>query len=1111
MRVVGSRTRRIDWDEVTAGASAYTDDLPFPDALIARFLRSPHPHAQIRTLDVSRALRAPGVASVVTAADLREGLRYHHHGGDLADRPPLARDKVRYVGEEIAAVAAETREQAEAALRLIDVRYRRLRSNLTTTESRRKRATVIHDHRPDNVAVRVRRRWGKPASAPIEISGRYSSGRQSHASMETNRTIAKWDAEAARLDIWTSTQVPYFIQKEVSEALGLDRGQVSVREVAVGGGFGSKSKISEHEVLVAALALKTPGRPVAVVFTREDEFAYTKPRHHFAVDIRMGVDTDGRLLTQDAFITVDNGAYNHYGPSVTSFACSIMGSLYPVARAHIDADLIYTNTVPGGQFRGYGAPQATFAVECLVDEVADRLGIDPIDLRVRNAHESGNVTHAGWELVNAHVKECLTEARRLIDWDARRTASGRGSGVGVAIAMHPSGSHAYEGANRSEAGISIGIDGRVTVRFGGADPGTGQRTLLAQAAAEELGLDPNDIDVKMMDSDDTPFDMGSWSSRGTFMGVSATRDAARSACDELISAAADKAGVNPSEVRMADGHAYAGNDSYEFGDLAALLGGTDGLSVESEFISNTSLVTPDGIANISPTYSFAAHAVAVEVDESTGKVDVVDVVAVHDSGVAINPIDTEGQVTGGVAMALGAALGEEVVYEQGKMVGPGYVDYALPRAADLPQIRVSLIEYPDPLGPYGAKGIGEAAINPTAAAVANAVANAIGVRIRDLPITPDKVLSALAQRDNRQRRWRRVRKPSAWWNAFVRWTYPRGLFRLLHGFGTKFARRRDVRPITAVERPLTVGDAIELANSEGSVPTGGATDFLVTRRLGLDDRHVVVSLRKVGETRGIEALDNGHLRIGASATLADLARHPAVPDVLRQTTMLIASPQLRQTATVGGNLCQQKRCWFYRSGFDCFKSGGWTCPCYAVMGDHRYYHAAMNAHRCQAVTPSDLATTLLALDGVVQVHSQTGGRYIPVGEFYEGPGEPALARGEIVIAVEIPLQEDRAGAYDKLTRWHGDFAMVSVAASAIVQGSRLHDVRVVVGALAPTPVRLHSVERSIDGVSLTADVIDRASTAWLTQVDPLPGNEWKIDAAYGMIKGVLEKLAGVGG
>lgn len=590
------------------------------------------------------------------------------------------------------------------------------------------------------------------------------------------------------------------------------------------------------------------------------------------------------------------------------------------------------------------------------------------------------------------------------------------------------------------------------------------------------------------------------------MGVSAVRKTARAAADELRSAAGEKAGVESSSVELSDGYAWAKEDRYSLGDLAILVGGPDGFGVEEAYISDTSLVSPDGVADISQSYSFAAHAVAVQVDESTGEITVVDAVAVHDSGTVINPTDAEGQVSGGVAMALGAALGEELQYEQGKVIGPAYVDYALPRAADLPPIRVRLIHGGNPRGPYGAKGIGEIALNPTAAALANAVSNAIGVRVRDLPITPDKIITAIAERDAKVRRWRRARNLSTLWNGVVRWLYPRGLLWVLHRYGRNFARSPSTRPIQSVERPDTIKKALSLVSSPEVAPVGGATDFLVTRQLGLDNRNVVVDLKGVKDLARIERHEGGLIRIGASVTLAELMASDDVPRVLRDTAEQIASPQIRESATVAGNLCQQKRCWFYRSGFDCYKAGGPTCPCYAVIGDHRFYHAAMQAHRCQAVTPSDLATTLLALNAVALVDGPDGSRQLPIEYFYEGPGEPALRHGEIVSALEIPSQSGRMSVFEKLNRWHGDFAIISAAASAVTTEGRFRDTRIALGAMAPTPIRLNAVEEELEGLSFSDPAIEKAAAAWLGEVDPLPANEWKVEAAYGLIKRALRNL-----
>lgn len=1113
--VVGRRTRRIDWREATSGQTTYVDDLHPPDLLVARFLRSPHPHARILELDTSAAERLPGVAAVITAADFGE-VRYLHHGPPLADRRPLAKDKVRYLGEEVAAVAAETAEQADAALAAIRVRYAPLPTAATVDEARAVEAPVLHDEHPDNVAQSLRRSWGEPVRVrpAATVSGRYYFNRQTHLCLETNRTTALWHPDAEVLELWTSTQSPYFVRKDVANALALDKFQVKVRDVAVGGGFGSKSKISEHEVLVAALARKAPGRPVRVRYTREEEFACTKTRHDFWTALETDVDADGRLLEQRARIVVDDGAYNHYGPSVMSFGCSILASLYRTPRVDISAELVYTNKQPGGQFRGYGAPQTTYAAECHMDEIAERLGIDPIDLRLRNIHEQGDVTHPGWRIVDTRLAECLERARAETDWDRKRREGGDGRGIGIAISIHPSGSNVYAGSHRSEAWVTLTSEGGITVGFGGADAGTGQRTIIAQVAAEELGVRAEDVDVVMMDSDRTPTDFGAWSSRGTHMAGKSVRAAARAAADGLRDLAAEKLSVAADEVALRDGEATAGSDAVDFGSLVAMApDALDGqVRFEGVHEDDTELGDPGGRPrNISPTYAFAAHVAEVEVDRATGAVTVLGITAVHDSGTPLNPTDFEGQVYGGVVMGMGAALGEELVYEDGRLANPTLLDYAAPRAGDVPPIRVIAVDHEDPAGPYGAKGIGEIALNPTAAAIANAVAHASGARVRDLPLTPDKVLAAIAQAQGRRPRsyalWRR---PDRWWIALLRWLYPRGLHTLLHRVGTRAARRRPRGPVEQVVHPREVGDALAALGAAGAQAIGGGTDLLPAREEGLSAPRVLVDVRAVTGLRDVVETPAGDLRIGGAVPLAALAEHPALAgdEAVRAAVARIASPQIRQVATVAGNLCQEKRCWFYRSGFDCYKRSGPTCPCYAVRGDHRFYHAVLGGHRCQAVTPSDLATVLAALDASVAVEGPRRRRVLGLDELYTGPGETALAGDELLVEVRVPAAARRRRTrFDKLDLWQGDFAIVSAAASLEIADGVVRDARIVLGGVAPTPYRARDSEAALRGRALDDATAWRAAEAWTRHAHPLEHNGWKVDAAVGLLRRTIRAAA----
>ena len=427
--------------------------------------------------------------------------------------------------------------------------------------------------------------------------------------------------------------------------------------------------------------------------------------------------------------------------------------------------LVDTAMVPGGQFRGYGSTQTSFALECLMDELAAKLGVDPLELRRRNANLAGETTAVGARLGSARLVECLDAVRAAIGWDAARAQKRPGIGVGVASGVHVSGSYVGPGANRSDAAIDILPDSRVRIRFGGADAGTGQKTILAQIAAEELGVDIGAVDVLTMDSDRTPFDMGAWSSRGTHYGGHAVRQTALAAAAKLRTLAAAELGDEA--LVLENGVVRNARGSVAIGELARRSNeAVEGvLSIETSFVeANVEMADREtGQGNVSASYNFAAHAARVTVDRRTGRVRLLDYVAAHDVGIAINPTLVETQAIGGTVMGIGPALGEEVIFEQGKMANPAFLHYALPRAGDLPRIRPILIEGGDPLGPYGAKAIGECGVNPPAAAIANAVHDAIGVRVRDLPITPDKILTALAAREGRTRRHALWRRPSRWW------------------------------------------------------------------------------------------------------------------------------------------------------------------------------------------------------------------------------------------------------------------------------------------------------------------------------------------------------------
>ncbi|MCF7548027.1 molybdopterin cofactor-binding domain-containing protein [Pseudonocardia sp. WMMC193] len=1119
---IGARVRPLDWDDRSVGRVAYTADHVVAETLAGRaplhgaILRSPHPYAEIRRIDVSRAERMPGVRAVITAADFAPGITYLHRGAPLSDRPPLAAGVVRHVGQEVAAVAADTPELARAGLRAIRVRYRVRRAPLTIGASRRAGAVRLHERTTaePNVAQHLRIEWGDAAAgraaASVRVAGRFVHPSVSHACMEPNTTLAAWDPDREIVELWTSTQAPWFIAKEVSHLLGLRHDQVVCREVAVGGGFGSKSKASEHEVLAAALARKA-SRPVLVELTRAEEFGANKPRHRFETTLTTAADADGVLRALDADVAVDNGAYNHMGTSVMRVGVITLGSMYRPDGVRFDARLVDTATQPGGQFRGYGTPQVSLAMESQVDEIAAELGVDPLELRLRNLAPEDATTLCGYEVGTTRLGDCLVAVREGLDWAAPRPPErdGIAHGKGVAGGSHGSGAYAYEHADRSDAALDLYADGHVRVRHGGADAGTGQNTILAQIAAQELGLPLDRVSVTSMDGEHTPFELGAWSSRGTHMTGSSVGQAARELAGRLRDLAAAKLGTEA--VTLTGGRAVSEEGAVDLGDLVALADdarpdpvpgpreGEDVLSHETSYrVVGTEPLNPaKSTANLSPTYAYAAHGARVTVDRLTGEVTVVDYVAAHDVGRPVNPTLVEGQIVGGAAMGLGAALGEELIREGGRVVNAGYLHYAMPRNADLPSIRPVVVDNPDEArGPYGAKAVGEMSIIPPGAAVANAVADAIGVRIRELPITPDKVLTAL----HAPRSFGILRRPSRWWVAAIRAAYPLGLHHVLHHWGTRLgpayrARRRAVVPAAPlVHAPETLDEALVLLRDKGSAVLGGATEAPIERRAEVRPAPVLVSVAAVTSLRGITTGETG-TRIGAATTLAELAAHPDLPAALAQAVETIASPQIREAATVAGNLVQAKRCWFFRNGFDCYKRNGVLSPCYAVQGDHRFQHAVVDGHRCQAVTPSDLGTVLLALDAEVE----TDRRRIPMAEFYSGPGETVLGQGEPVVAVHLPPGE-RTTSFTKLALYTGDFAAAS-AALAVEKGpdGAWTDVRIVLGAMAPTPLRMRAAEDALRGrAPEPAEVAAAVDAELARRAHPLPGNAWKVDAAAGL-------------
>jgi CO/xanthine dehydrogenase Mo-binding subunit/CO/xanthine dehydrogenase FAD-binding subunit len=926
--------------------------------------------------------------------------------------------------------------------------------------------------------------------------------------METHRTLAEW--RDGRLHLWSSTATPLPLKQQMAHVLSLDPTKIVVHEIAVGGSFGAKIFINDHEALAAVLAREAK-RPVVIALTREEEFETTRMRHGFDLDLTIRADGTGRLHTVEGKVFVDSGAYLHQGASVMGASMLPLGLIYDIDGLDVLARLVDTAKNPASAMRGYGGPQTTFARESLMDELAEKLGRDPIDLRIQNslkANSQGLTAHMG----SIGLVDCLKSARDAIGWEREKANRRFGRGLGVATGEHVSGAYSFPDANRCDSVIDLHADGRVLVRSGFGDAGTGQRTILAQIAAEELGVPLERVRMLSMDTDETPWELGAWSSRGTHYTGHGIRHGAREFAERLKQLAATALGAG--EIRLEDGFARNEHGETPIGALVGLSNeAVNGvLTHKASFVDrNVEMMRPDGTGNITASHCFAAHTVIVEVDEKTGKVRVVDYVAANDSGTAINPIQVEGQVIGGTVMGLGGALGEELIFEQGKVVNPAYLHYALPRAADVPRIRPILVGHSDDKGPYGAKAVGEVPVNPPGPAIANAVYDAVGVRVRSLPVTPDKILTGLAQKQGRRRDFQLWRRPGRWWIALVRWAYPRGLFKILHDRQMRVSPHTlpPPPPLQAIKIPTSVTELLSELDSDTAV-LGGGTDLQLRRRQQLFTPARLVSVSHVKELQQISVPEAGPIIVGAGVSLSSLAeavreKIPALADAIEE----IASPQIRNVATVGGNLRQDKRCWFFRNGFNCYKRKGPLAPCYAILGDHRFYHAAIDGHRCQAVTPSDLSTVLVALEARARIVGPGGTREVLLEELYTGPGETAVAAQEVLTQILIPLQAtQRRTAYKKLNLWQGDFAIASAAVSVrLDDAGRCLEARICLGAIAPVPFRARRTERALIGQTLTAATLraelDRELNA---RAHPLKRNLWKLDAVAGLSERALEAL-----
>jgi 4-hydroxybenzoyl-CoA reductase alpha subunit len=731
--------------------------------LHGKILRSPHAHARILSIDVSAAVQLDGVHAVVTGNDMPVTCGIIPW---TRDEYALCIDKVRYIGDGIAAVAAVDEETANQAVDLIDVEYEVLPHFLDPVEALAHPETAIHEPakpgQNGNVSKHVKLEFGDVDDlmvvSDIMVEGEYYFEGTTHTAIEPHCAIGYFDP-AGKLTVWSATQVPHYLHRELARVLDLDVARVRVIQPPVGGAFGGKSEPFDLEFCVAKLSQIT-GRPVKILYTREEVFYAHRGRHPMLMRYRTGASKDGRINAVDARTVLDGGGYSSFGLVTTYYSGQLITAPYKMESYRFESVRVYTNKPCCGPKRGHGSVQPRFAIEIQLDKIAEALELDPIDVRRRNTLESGARTVNEFRVTSNGFVQCLNTVERASDWKAKYRKLPYGCGVGVAGSCYISGTNYPIYPNEMpQSAVQLQVDrsGRVAVFCGASEIGQGSDSMLAYIVAEELGVPLDYVRVHSADTDLTPVDLGAYSSRVTFMCGNACIDAARKIKEQIRRAVSDSFLCKPKHVVLAGGWAFYALDtdqkmpiSQAF-NLAEERFGTLGATGFYNTPKDIHGSYRGGTIGSSPAYSFTAHVAEVEVDPDTGFVEVGKIWIAHDCGRALNPVLVEGQMEGSAYMGFAEALMEAHVFkETGLHNAPSLLDYKIPTSLDTPEMESLIIESLDPGGPYGAKEAGEGPLHPSIPAIANAIYDAVGVRVDRLPFSPPQVWAALRERAERE-------------------------------------------------------------------------------------------------------------------------------------------------------------------------------------------------------------------------------------------------------------------------------------------------------------------------------------------------------------------------
>ena len=1040
--IVGKDVQRTDAIPKVTGAAQYVADIHMPGMLHGAVLRSPHPNARIVSIDLSAARAMPGVKSVITGEDTA----HKKWGAFRPDLYPLAIGRVRYVGDEVAAVAASTPEIARAAVDKIVVKYEVLPAVLSMDQAMAPNAPLVHDDTPDNIAHEFSFERGEVdagfKASDVIVEGTWESQRQWHTSLETIGCVAQFSD--GRFTLWCNTQTPYLARGRYCVALGIPESQMRVIQTEVGGGFGGKSGDDNCSVICAMLARKT-GKPVKLIHTREEEFLASHPRMPMRYWVRLGFSKAGKVLAKEIKMWADNGAYTGKSQAILGAATVRHDALYkyPNARAH--SRLVYTNLVPTGAFRGFGNPSADWAVEQAWDLAAAKLGIDIADLLRMNAVEPGAVSPHNHKITSCELKQCIDKATELIGWkDKHKNKANRANrGLGMGCSLHVNGRRSFGDWDGSSAIVRINDDGRATIISGEGEIGQGTLTVLRQIAAEELGLPYEDVDITRPDTDVHPYALGALASRVTYVAGNAVKRAAGEASKQLMAAAAEQFKLPVEDLTIINGQIgpKAGPES-AYKPVSVIVraniykpGGQPIIGV-GNFDNPSEFPDHSRFGNESGSYNFAAQCVEVEVDRGTGMVKLEEISAAVDCGTVIHPAAAQGQVHGGMVQGIGFAMTEYFDLWNGQPTDPQLKDYPLPGASNLPLMHVAFADSYEPSGPFGAKGLGEIGLDAIPAAIANAIADAVGVRIHELPITSEKIHRALHPDLYADEKIAPVAEPKG--NTWSRLS------------AGKPSGPRPFNPEFIVA--ISVDEAVALfAEGETALVSGGMSHAMRRERSGYPLAKRLVSLARVPELLAMKVNAKGVLHIGSAVNQQRIYDDAPVQrgwQAIHDALEAVGHTRLRRMITVGGSIGP------LISGFD-------------------------------------LPISLLALNARVTVAGLRERRTLALDQAFE----QRFAKDELVVSVEVEALPARTGsAFHKyMLRGELEIPTVNVAAKVTLDAAgHCSAARVAVGCVSWKPIVLDLAQ--LAGKPLSEQTIRDAVQTVRTLAQPM--SDVRGSAAY---------------